>query len=105
MAVDNFGALTDHFGLEDVGVLELIDSPLTLSPETVERAEDQNGDFADEEKHGQNAAGDLSEATCIYALISSTLNINTLLLGETSEGTIVSGLILSHQITTGLKSQ
>lgn len=91
MAVDNFGARTDHFGLETQDLV-LVDSSAVKVAESVERAEDENGDFADEEKHGQNAEGDLAEASCTYALKSGTLNLNTLKIGEKTVGNIITSL-------------
>ena len=91
MAVENFGARTDHFGFASADLV-LISSSATPLPETVERAENQEADYEDENKHGQNAAGDLKAATCTYALISATLNLNTLAIGESASGTICESL-------------
>jgi len=94
MAVDNFGGLTDHFGLASTDLI-LIDSSLVPVSKSVERVEDENGDYADEENHGQNAAGDLSDASCTYELQSGTLNINTLAIGESASGTIAASMDIS----------
>ena len=91
MAVANFGGRTDHFGFASADLI-LISSSSTPLPQTVERAENQEGDYEDEEEHGQNAAGDLSAATCTYALKGETLNLNTLAIGESASGVICESL-------------
>ena len=88
---NSFGGRTDHFGFASTDLILISSSSIPL-PETVERAENQEGDYEAEEAHGQNAAGDLSAATCVYALKSDTLNLNTLAIGESASGVICESL-------------
>jgi len=92
MAALNFGALTDHFGLA-TAVLVLVDSSLTPVAESVTRAENQDGDFEDEELTGQNADGDLADISCTYEVQTSSINLNTLEVGELVAGTIAGSLV------------
>lgn len=95
MGATNFGALTDHWGLASTDLI-LVESSSTPVGKTVERAEDECGDYADIDTHGQNAGGDLAEISCTYELQSGTLNINTLQLGEINANQIADTL----EITT-----
>jgi hypothetical protein len=90
---DQYGALTDHFGLIGTGgALEnkatLVASSSTPVAKSVNRAQDANGDNAAEALAGQTAAGTLAEVSCTYALDQATVNLNTLKLGELEAGTI-----------------
>ena len=89
--MSNFGALTDHFSMA-TSDLVIVDSSLTPVAKSVERAQNEDGDHVDQETHGQNDAGDLSEASCVYALKSGSLNLSTLKLGELASGVIASSL-------------
>jgi hypothetical protein len=84
---DQYGALTDHWGLiGSGGALEnkavLVKVNLTPVAKSVNRAQDANGDNAAEALAGQTAAGTLAEVSCTYALSQNTVNLNTLKLGE-----------------------
>ena len=85
---DQYGALTDHWGLltEVTGALNgkavLVAASSTPVAKSVSRAQDANGDNAAEALAGQTAAGTLAEASCTYALSGNTVNLNTLKLGE-----------------------
>jgi hypothetical protein len=90
---DQYGALTDHFGLTGTGgALEnkavLVASSSTPVAKSVNRAQDANGDNAAEALAGQTAAGTLAEVSCTYALSQATVNLNTLKLGELATGKI-----------------
>jgi hypothetical protein len=90
---DQYGALTDHFGLIGAtGALYqkavLVASSSTPVAKSVSRAQDANGDNAAEALAGQTAAGTLAEASCTYALDQATVNLNTLKLGELATGKI-----------------
>ena len=94
---DQYGALTDHWSLIGTGgALEnkavLVASPHTPVSKSVNRAQDANGDNAAEALAGQTAAGTLEEASCTYALSQSTVNLNTLKLGELATGKIAKTL-------------
>lgn len=87
----NFGALTDHFGLETADLV-LVGSTRTPVGRSVERATDECEDNVDIATHGQNAAGDLEEISNTYKLKSGTLNINTLEIGEINANQIAATL-------------
>jgi len=90
---NQYGALTDHFGLIGAtGALYqkavLVAASSTPVAKSVNRAQDLNGDNAAEAAAGQTAAGTLAEVSCTYALDQATVNLNTLELGELVAGTI-----------------
>jgi hypothetical protein len=94
---DQYGALTDHWGLIGTGgALEnkavLVASSSTPVAKSVNRAQDANGDNAAEALAGQTAAGTLAEASCTYALSQNTVNLNTLKLGEIAANKIAATL-------------
>ena len=94
---DQYGALTDHWGLIGTGgALEnkavLVAASSTPVAKSVNRAQDANGDHAAEALAGQTAAGTLEEASCTYALSQSTVNLNTLKLGEIAANKIAATL-------------
>jgi hypothetical protein len=84
----DFGSLTDHFSMATDGLI-LIGS--TKTPVAKSRADDldENGDIANAQWYG---GGDVEDVTCEYLLKSGTLNLNTLSLGELSEGVAVSSI-------------
>ena len=101
---NQYGALTDHWGLlSEGGALQgkavLVASSSTPVAKSVVRAQDANGDNAAEEESGQTAAGTLAEVSCTYALTQNTLNLNTLKLGAIIAGTPTK-LALSLEATT-----
>jgi hypothetical protein len=77
--MSNFGALTDHFGLASASLV-LVDSNESLVEQSRADANDENNDIAATSYYG-NTTQDLREVSCIYALRSATLNINTIKLG------------------------
>lgn len=88
--MSNFGALTDHFGLASAGgaletIGELVDSSETPVSQNRADAQDENGDIAASSYFG-NTAGDLSEVSCTYAIISATLDTSDLKCGEITVG-------------------
>jgi hypothetical protein len=89
MGATNFGARTDHWGLATTNLI-LVESSSVPVARTVERAEDECGDYADIDTHGQNASADLADISVTYELQSGTLNINTLQLGEINANQIAS---------------
>ena len=84
----DFGSLTDHFSMASESLI-LIGS--TNTPVAKSRADDpnENGDIINAQWFG---GGDVEDVTCEYLLKSGTLNLNTLLLGEISDGTGVSSI-------------
>jgi hypothetical protein len=90
---DDFGALTNHFSalinLATVTALKLINSTKTPVPRNRADANDSENDVAAATWFG---ATDIFDVTCEYALVSSTLNLNTLKLGEIAAGTAVSSI-------------
>jgi hypothetical protein len=101
---DQYGALTDHWGLLGVGAAlngkaVLVASSSTPVAKSVNRAQDANGDNAAEALAGQTAAGTLAEASCTYALSQSTVNLNTLKLGEIAANKIAATLNASTSNT------
>ena len=95
---NQFGALTDHFGLTTAGtgILDgyavLVGSTSTPASKSIVRAENKLGDNAAEASTGQTVAGTLADVSCTYALTKASFNINKLFLGEVSAGLIRSGL-------------
>lgn len=84
--MSNFGALTDHFGLESASLV-LVNSEETPVAQNRVDAQDENNDIVASAYHG-NTTQDMREISCTYALKSSTLNINTIKLGQVDvEGT------------------
>lgn len=97
---NQFGALTDHWGLLGAsGALEnkakLVASSSKPAAKSVNRAQDANGDNVAEAEAGQTAAGTLEEVSCTYELSLSTLEINTLKLGEIIANGIAATLAIS----------
>ena len=88
--MSDFGALTDHWGYASA-TLKLVDSSKTPVAESEAQALDENGDLAAQTFFG-NDGGDIADASCTYALISGTLNLNTLSLGELSTGQVVESI-------------
>jgi len=82
----NFGALTDHFSVATADLV-LVDSSAIPVAQTRADAQDESGDIAASDWHGNTTAG-LSEASCTYALKSGTLDLTTLVLGQISEGVV-----------------
>ena len=83
---NQFGALTDHFGLTAAGEVfvtigELIDSSSTPIAQNRTDANDENNDVAASAYSGNTAAA-LSEVSCTYAIKSGTLDTADLDLGE-----------------------
>jgi hypothetical protein len=87
---NDFGALTDHFSIATTDLI-LIDSSKTPVAESVAEALDENGDLAARTLYG-NDGGTISDASCTYALVSGTLNLNTLSVGELETGVVVTGI-------------
>lgn len=84
---NDFGALTDHWGLASAD-LKLIESSDAPRVENVGTAEDENGDLAARTTFG-NDGGTIRDVSCKYQLVSGTLNLNTLSLGEQSTGVVI----------------
>lgn len=84
----DFGSLTDHFSMASASLI-LVGS--TNTPVAKSRADDldENGDIANAQWFG---GGGVEDVTCEYLLKSGTLNLNTLSLGELSEGVAVSSI-------------
>ena len=94
---NQFGALTDHWGLVGSGgALEnkavLVASSEVPVARSVVRAQDANGDNAAEELTGQTAAGTLMDVSCTYSLTQASVNLNTLKLGEIAANKIANSL-------------
>ena len=87
--MSDFGALTDHFSMATTGLI-VTGSP-TKTPVAKSRADDldENGDIANAQWFG---GGDVEDVTNEYTLMSGTLNLNTLLLGEINPGVCVSSI-------------
>jgi hypothetical protein len=97
---NQFGALTDYWGLASSDLV-LVASSSTPVSKSVERAPDEDGDFVEEASHGQTSAGTLAEASCTYALKSSTLSLATLKCGYfAAEDTLVKRIINSIEAGT-----
>ena len=89
----NFGTQVDHFGLAGTGLI-LIASEKTPAADARVDAIDENGDIADKAYTG---AGAIEDAKCTYSLITGTLDLSTLKLGELEEGVIVSSIVVTPQ--------
>jgi len=91
--MSNFGALTNHFSdlinLTSITALKLISSTKTAVAKSRADANDAENDVAAATWFG---ATDIFDITCEYALVSGTLNLNTLKLGEIAAGTAVSSI-------------
>lgn len=97
---NQFGALTDYWGLDSTDLV-LVASSSTPVAKSVERAPDEDGDFVEEAAHGQTTAGTLAEASCTYALKSSTLSLGTLACGYfAAEAPLVNRIIKSIEAGT-----
>ena len=77
-----FGASTDHFGIATADLI-VVASDKTPVADSRADAVDENADIAASTFYG---AGTLFEASNTYALITSTLDTATILLGELSAG-------------------
>ena len=84
----NFGAETDHFSLASSDLI-LQESSKVEQAESRGDALDENNDIAAATWYG-NTDVVLYDASCTYVLKSSTLNLNTLDLGEISTGVFIS---------------
>jgi hypothetical protein len=80
--MSGFSVGVDHFGLATAD-LQLIESNNTPLPQTRETATDEDDNFVDEDQYDGAAA---EAVECLYELQSSTLNLNTLLLGHITNG-------------------
>jgi hypothetical protein len=89
----NFGALTDHFTLA-ASAGTLIESSKTPVANARIDAQDENGDIADSEWHG-NEDGDLYEASCTYQVDTNGVTVGALKLGELSTGVVVTSIEIS----------
>ena len=101
---NNFGALTDHWGLTDAaaaldGIAEVIASSSVPVAKSVERALNFAGDPVAEDGHGQTAAGTLADVSVTYRLTSGTLNLNTLMGGEIAANQIVNSIEINTSNT------
>lgn len=76
----SFGALTDHFGLATAGLV-LVDSSESIIELSRADALNEDGDIQASTYFG-NTTQDMREISSTYALVSGTLDINTILLGE-----------------------
>ena len=85
----NFGALTDHFSLASADMIVV--GPCPKTPVALSKADaiDDNGDPAAATWYG---ATDIYDVSVTYALISNTLNLNTLDIGELTVGTVASSI-------------
>jgi len=101
---NDFGALTDHFSILTVthnttgtmdDILELVDSSKTPVAMSRGDAIDENQDVAAATWYG-NTSGTLYEASSTFALVSGTLPMAELDIGELTAGSIVA----SYEITT-----
>ena len=103
---NDFGALTDHFGILAIadggGVLgdkiELIESTLTPLAESRADAEDENGDVVASTYYG-NDGGTIKEASSTFLIKTGTVDISLLKLGELATGKVVESI----EITTSNK--
>jgi len=97
---NQFGALTDYWGLASADLV-LVASSSTPVAKSVERAPDEDGDFVEEASHGQTSDGTLADASCTYALKSSTLSLATLKCGYfAAADTLVNRIINSIEAST-----
>jgi hypothetical protein len=90
---NDFGALTNHFSalinLASVTALKLVDSKKTPVARSRADANDANNDVAAATWYG---ATDIYDVSCEYELVSDTLALNTLKLGEIVAGTAVASI-------------
>jgi hypothetical protein len=88
-----FGSRTNHFDdLIDLAVvtgLRLIDSNAEPVPKSRADAVDHNNDIVEGTRYG---GGDVEDISCQYKLVSGTLVLNTLKLGEIAAGVAVSSI-------------
>jgi hypothetical protein len=89
--MSNFGALTDHFGFADANLV-LISSSKTPPAKTRKEASDEAGDFAAITHSG--GAGTF-DAECVYSLVSGTLDLADLVLGEIEEGKATGSIVVA----------
>jgi hypothetical protein len=89
----NFGTQVDHFGMATTDLI-LIASEKTPAADARVDAIDENGDIADKAYTG---AGAIEDVKCTYSLITGTLNLNTLKLGELETGVIASSIAVTPQ--------
>ncbi len=93
--MSNFGALTDHWGILDIGtlgdVLEITASSKTPDPQSRAEATDRNGDPAAATWHG-NSDGDLYDASVTYTCKSGSFSLNLLKGGEITAGSVITGI-------------
>lgn len=83
-----FGALTDHFGLATLDTdLKVVASSKEPVEQSRADALDENGDVSASAYYG-NTAGTLYEVSNTYALKGGSIDLATILLGETASGTI-----------------
>jgi hypothetical protein len=83
-----FGALIDHFGLATLDTdLKVVASSKEPVEQSRADAQDENGDVAASAFYG-NTAGTLYEVSNTYALKGGSIDLATILLGETATGTI-----------------
>lgn len=87
---NDFGALTDHFGLASSDLI-LVESSKVVRTESVAEALDENGDLAARTAYG-NDGGEISDASCTYELHSGTLDISTLTIGEQETGVVITAI-------------
>lgn len=98
----SFGALTDHFGIlafthgeGTLGdVLKLVASSKTPRAQNRADALDANEDVAASAYSG-NSAGSIYEVSCTYALVSGSLPLTELKLGEISSGILAESIEVS----------
>ena len=90
----NFGALTDHFALAATAGT-LIEESKVPRPNSRVDAQDENGDIAASEWHG-NKAGSLYDATCVYQVDTTAVDLSNLSLGQLDTGIVA----LSIEVAT-----
>jgi hypothetical protein len=89
----NFGTQIDYFEIATTDLI-LIASEKTPVADARVDAVDENGDIADKAYTG---AGAIEDAKCTYSLITGTLDLSTLKLGELATGKIVSSIVVTPQ--------
>ena len=100
---DDFGALTDHFGILALthgegtmnDILKLVDSSKTPVAMSRGDAQDENLDIAAATWFG-NTAGTLFEASSTFALVSGSLPLSEMEIGEL----VATKIVASFEITT-----
>lgn len=90
----NFGALTDHFTLAAT-FGTLVESRKDPRPNSRADALDENGDIAASEYYG-NQAGELYDATCVYQVDTTAVDMTDISIGELSTGVVA----LSAEVAT-----